>query len=185
MPWHARLDAEVQDMIWQFLGILLLVSPVILAISFFLIRRSASKQEARQEGSALIFCPALGIRFLLWLVSILLIAFALLVLSVTLSQGEGWYGVFVPLAVLVTIFLAKPRAVVLDHKGLRQLTWFHGNREIAWSDIAWMRRGWRTGTTYVRNIKGGRPISFSPLLGGQSRFEREVRAHIGKIDNVE
>ena len=171
-------------MIWQFLGILLLVSPVILAISFFLIRRSAFKREPQQEGSTLIFCPAPGIRFLLWLVSTLLIAFSLLVLAVTLSRGgEGWYGVFIPLIVLVAIFLAKPRAVVLDHRGLRQPRWFKGNREIAWSEIAWMRRGWKTGTTYVRNIHGGRPISFSPLLAGQHRFEREVRAHIGKIGN--
>ena len=45
-----------------------------------------------------------------------------------------------------------------------------------------MRRGRNTGTTYVKSRNGGRPVSFSPLLVGQSRFEREVRKHIPGIE---
>ncbi len=165
-------------MIWQFLGILLLVSPVALAISFFLIKRSARKQEPRQEEAALEFAPAPAMQFLLGLVLLLLIAFSILVLVMALSAGEGWYAVFIPLAVLVALLLAKPRPVVLDHNGIRQRRWLRQDRAITWDEIAWMKRGWRTGVTYIKSKKGGRPISFSPLIVGQSRFEREVRAHV-------
>ena len=118
-------------------------------------------------------------RFLFGVVVVLLAAFSLLVLTFALVRGEGAYGVFIPLVVLLAILLARPRPVVLDHDGVRQHRWLRADREIAWIDIAWMKRGRNTGTTYVRSKKGGRPISFSPLLVGQPRFEREVRAHIG------
>jgi hypothetical protein len=161
---------------------LLGASPIILlaglAIFFWLIKRSAKRAEPRADGSALEFFLAPGMAFLLSLVLLLLGAFVVLVLAVSLSRGgEGWYGVFIPLAVLVAIILAKPRAVLLDQNGVRQQRWLHKDREIPWAEIAWMRRGWRTGTTYVKSRNGGRPISFSPLLVGQARFEREVRAH--------
>jgi hypothetical protein len=166
-------------MLWRFLGILLLISPVGLAVSFYLIKRSARKQEPRQEGSALEFIPAPGMRLLLGLVLLLLTAFTVLVLVVAFFNGEGWYAVFIPLSFLVAILIANPRPVALDHNGIRQKRWLRGDREIAWAEIGWMERGWRTGITYVRSKEGGRPISFSPLLVGQSRFEREVRARTG------
>jgi len=172
-------------MIWQFLGILLLVSPVALAISFFLIKRSGRKQEPRQEGAALEFAPAPGMQFLLGLVVIFLIAFTILVLAMALTTGEGWYAALIPLAVLVAILLAKPRPVTLDHNGIRQHRWLRQDREIAWDEIAWMKRGWRTGVTYVKSKNGGRPISFSPLMVGRSRFEREVRAHVSGDADLE
>ena len=165
-------------MIWRFLGTLLLVSPVALALSFFLIKRSARKQQPRQEGAALEFVPASGTKFLFRLVLILLIAFTILVLAMALSKGEGWYAVLIPLAVLVAILLAEPKPVVVDHNGIRQRRWLRQDREIAWDEIAWMKRGWRTGVTYVKSKNGGRPISFSPLMVGRPRFEREVRAHV-------
>jgi hypothetical protein len=171
-------------MIWQFLGILLLVSPVGLAISFFLIRRYARKQGPKQDGSTLEFVLAPGMQFLLGLVLVLLVAFTVLTLAVALSNGEGWYGAFIPLSVLVAIQLARPRRVLLDQSGIRQRRWMGGDREIAWSEVAWMKRGWRTGTTYVRSRNGGHPISFSPLLVGQSRFEREVRSHSHMDDST-
>jgi hypothetical protein len=40
---------------------------------------------------------------------------------------------------------------MLDHDGLRQRRWFLGDRKIAWNEIAWMKRGWRTDTTYVKS----------------------------------
>jgi hypothetical protein len=118
-------------------------------------------------------------RLLLGLVLFLLTAFTVLVLIVALSQSGAWYAVFIPLSVLAAILLAKPRPVALDHNGIRQKRWLREDREIVLTEIAWMERGWRTGTTYVRSKNGGRPISFSLLLVGQSRFEREVRAHTG------
>ena len=170
---------------WQSLGILLLLSPIGLAIAFSLARRSARKGEPRQEGPSLEFFLAPGMRFLLALVLVLLAAFSMLVLGVSLSRGEGWYAVFIPLAVLLAILLAYPRPVLLDHNGIRQQRWLRRDREIAWAEVAWIERGWRTGATYVKNKNGGRPISFSPLLVGQSRFEREVREHTGENGGTE
>lgn len=170
----------------QFLGLLISVSPIILfACLFWFLRRSAKKQQPRQDGSALEFFLAPGMRILLGLVVALLAAFTLLILAVTSSKGEGWYAVFIPLSVLVAIFLVKPRAVVLDHNGIRQQRWISGDHEVAWNEIAWMRRGRNTSTTYVKSKKGGRPISFSPLLVGQSRFESEVRAHAKECDYLD
>jgi hypothetical protein len=111
-------------------------------------------------------------------------AFIVLVLAVSVNKGEGWYGVFIPLTVLGAILLAKPRPVVLDHNGIRQRRWLRGDREIAWDEIAWMRRGQNTGATYVKSKNGGRPISFSPVLVGQLRFEREVRIHAKEAEDL-
>jgi len=118
-------------------------------------------------------------RFLFGLVVVLLAAFSVLVLAVTVARGEGLYAVLIPLVVLLAILLARPRPVVLDHDGVRQYRWLRADREIAWNDISWMKRGRNTGVTYVRSKKGGWPISFSPLLVGQPRFERDVRARSG------
>jgi hypothetical protein len=164
----------------QLLGLLVGFSPIVFFMCLFSwLRRSARKQEPRQEGSATEFPVASGMRFLFGLVVVLLAAFSVLVLMVALAHGDGVYAVLIPLVVLSAILLAKPMPVVLDHDGLRQHRWLGADREIAWIDIAWMKRGRNTGATYVRSKKGGRPISFSPLLVGQPRFEREVRAHIG------
>ena len=164
----------------QLLGLLVGFSPIVFFMCLFSwLRRSARKQEPRQEGSATEFPVASGMRFLFSLVAVLLAAFSVLVLAVALARGEGIYAVLIPLVVVLAILLARPRPVVLDHDGVRQHRWLRPDRAIAWNDIASMKRGRNTGLTYVRSKKGGRPISFSPLLVGQPRFEHEVRAHIG------
>jgi len=164
----------------ELLGVLVGFSPIIFFMCLFSwLRRSARKQEPRQEGSATEFPVASGMRFLFGLVVVLLAAFSVLVLAVTVARGEGLYAVLIPLVVLLAILLARPRPVVLDHDGVRQYRWLRADREIAWNDISWMKRGRNTGVTYVRSKKGGWPISFSPLLVGQPRFERDVRARIG------
>ena len=124
-------------------------------------------------------------RLLLGFVLALLSAFTIFILVVTLVAGEGQYAGLIPMGVLVAMLAARPRPVLLDHKGIRQPRWFRGDREIAWADIAWIKRGWNSGSTYVRSRSGGRPITFSPLLVGQSRFEREVRAHSLESGNVQ
>jgi hypothetical protein len=167
------------------LALLIGCSPIILFMLLFnWLRRSAKKLHPRQDGSALEFFVSPGMGILLRLVVFLLLAFTILVLVVSLSRGsDGWYGAFVPLAVLVAIFLATPR-VIVDPGGVRQRRWIRGDREIRWGEIAWMRRGFRTGATYVKSKNGGSPISFSPLLVGQSRFEDEVRANASGCDEL-
>jgi hypothetical protein len=92
------------------------------------------------------------------------------------------YAALIPISVLVAILLAEPRTVLINDEGIRQHRWLRGDRVIPWNEIAWMRRGRNTGTTYVKSRNGGRPVSFSPLLIGQSRFEREVRRHARGIE---
>lgn len=160
------------------LGLLVGFSPIVLFMCLFSwIRRSAKKQEPRQDGSALEFFVDPGMRFLLGLVMVLLASFSALVAVTAISRGEGLYAVLIPLGVLVAMFSTKPTPVILDQAGIRQHRWLRADREIAWSDVASMKRGPRTGATYVRGRSGGGLIRFSPLLVGQSRFEREVRVH--------
>ena len=125
-------------------------------------------------------------RRLLSLVLFLLVAFAVLWLVASLFRGgEDWYGMFIPLVVVVAILLAMPGTVIVSSGGIEQHRWIRSDRKIAWDEIAWMRRGVNTGTTYVKSKNGGRPVSFSPLLVGQSRFESEVRRHAPDRDDVD
>jgi hypothetical protein len=160
------------------LGLLVGSSPILFFMLLFnWLRRSAKKLTPSHEGTSITFYVSPAMRILLWIVLFLLIAFIVLVFVTSLSRGgDGWYGVFIPLAVLLAILLAMPRRVTVDHLGIRQHRWIGGDREIAWNEIAWMRQGSNTGVTYVKSKNGGRPVSFSPLLVGQSRFEHEVRA---------
>lgn len=111
-----------------------------------------------------------------------LAAFTALTVVEAARKGEGLYAALIPLSVLAAILLAKPRTVSTDHEGIHQRRWLRGDRVIAWNEIAWMKRDRKTGTMYVKSRNGGRPVSFSPLLVGQSRFEREVRKHTREIE---
>jgi hypothetical protein len=119
---------------------------------------------------------------LIEIVIVSLVAFSVLIVWETVSRGEGLYAALIPLSVLAAIFLAEPRTVLIDQEGIRQHRWLREDRFIAWNDIACMKRGRNTGTTYVKSRNGGRPVSFSPLLVGQLRFEREVRRHTRNIE---
>jgi hypothetical protein len=169
------------------LAVLLVLSPMIaFSLLFNWLRRSAKKLHPREDGGTLEFHVAPGMRILMNLVLSALAAFTVLVLAAGLSQGgDAWYAAFFPIGGLLAILLAKPRAVVLEQHGIRQHRWIRGDREIAWKDIAWMRRGVNSGATYVKSRHGGRPVSFSPLLVGQSRFESEVRKHASDRDEVD
>jgi hypothetical protein len=170
------------------LSVLLGLSPVILlvwlAVFFSRLQASSNKQDPRQDGGALEFFLAPGMRILLSLVQFALLAFSV-ALVVFAPAESSLYAALFPLSVLVVILLAKPRAVILDHNGIRQRRWIRNDREIAWNDRAWVRRGQNTSTTYVKSKEGGRPISFSPLLVGQSRFEPEVRKQFKGFDDEE
>jgi uncharacterized Tic20 family protein len=169
------------------LGALLLrflfVAPFMLL--FWWLRRSARKHKPKEENGVLEFTLAPGMRILISIVVVALLGFSALAWVASLSQGGVWYVVLIPLSVLAAILLAWPRTVVLDHNGIRQRLWLMGDREVGWSDIAWMKRGRRTEATYVKSKQGGRPISFSPLLVSQSLFEKEVRARAGRYCNLD
>jgi hypothetical protein len=170
----------------QLLILLLALSPLYLFMFLFAwLRRSAKKHQPRENARAVEFFPAPGMRILIVSVQVALVAFTILVLAVSIRRRDGWFAVLIPLSVLVAILLAKPRTVTVDQNGIRQNRWFRGDRAIAWNEIAWMKRGPNTGSTYVKSKNGGRPISFSPLLVGQSRFEREVRAYAPNRDDLD
>jgi hypothetical protein len=149
---------------------------------FWWIRRSTKKLHPRENGASVNFSLAPRMHVLIEIVSVSLVAFTALTVWETVRKGEGLYAALIPVSVLAAIFLAQPRTVSTDDQGIRQRRWFRGDRVIAWNEIAWMRRGRNTGTTYVKSRNGGRPVSFSPLLVGQSRFEREVRKHVREIE---
>lgn len=160
------------------LALLLAASPVILFMCLFTwLRRSAGKHQPRQEGSSLVFSVAPGMQFLLRSVLVALTLFTILVLVASRSNGGSFVAAVIPVSIFAALVLAMPRPVTLDHNGVRQPQWIRRDREIAWNEIVSVRRGQNTGATYVRGRSGGRPISFSPLLVAQSRFEREVRSH--------
>jgi hypothetical protein len=94
-------------------------SPVIsFMLLFNWLRRSAKKHSPRHEGTSIEFYVSPGMRVLLGITVSLLVAFTVLVLLTALSRGgDGWYGVLIPLAVLLAIGLAIPRTIILDTRG--------------------------------------------------------------------
>jgi hypothetical protein len=158
----------------------LFFSPLMLL--FWWIRRSARKLHPRENGTSIEFSLAPRMLVLIEIVIVSLVAFTALTVFETVREREGQYAALIPLSVLAAILFAKPRTVSTDPTGIRQRRLLRKDRVIAWNEIAWMKRGRNTGTTYVKSRNGGRPVSFSPLLVGQSRFEREVRKHVREIE---
>ncbi len=158
----------------------LIVSPFMLL--FWWVHRSTKKLRPRENGTSVEFSLAPRMHILIEIVTVSLITFTALIVWHTVREGEGLYAALIPVSVLAAIFFAEPRTVLINHEGIRQRRWLRRDRVIAWNEIAWMRRGRNTGTTYVKSRSGGRPVSFSPLLVGQSRFEREVRKHTHATD---
>jgi hypothetical protein len=152
------------------------------ALLFWWLRRSTKTLPPREQASAVEFFLAPRMRILIGIVVGLLVAFTILILVEIARKGGTLYASLIPLCVLAAIILATPHSVMTDHNGIRQRRLLFGDRVIAWDEIAWMRRGRNTGAVYVKSRNGGRPISFSPLLVGQARFEHEVRAHRGDVE---
>jgi hypothetical protein len=129
------------------------------------------------------FPLASGARWLVGLVVVSLMAFTAMILVVTLSRGEGRAAPLIPLTVLLALVWSIPRTIILDHDGIHQRRWLLGDRTITWSDVAWVKRGSRTGTTYIKSRNGGRPIPFYSLMAGQAQFTRELRQRVrGDVD---
>ena len=174
---------QVKDIVAVLVAILLrilVVAPFMLL--FWWLRRSARNSQPREEGGTLVFALNPRMHVLIEIVILALVAFTGLVLLETIRNGEGAYAVLIPLVVLAAILLAEPKPVSIDQDGVHLHRWFRRDRVIEWHDVAWLRRGKNTGATYVKSRRGGRPISFSPLLNGQARFESEVKKHTCALD---
>jgi hypothetical protein len=175
----------MQEVLSTVLVLLLFVGLYVCVRVFFSsIKRSALRQEPRQNGLILEFFPSGAMQFLVGLTLVLLAGFTAFTALYALSRKEvgGLYAPLIPLAVFVSILLAKPVSVVIDHEGIRQGRWFRSDKQIAWDDIALVELGPNTGTVYVCSKNGGPKIRFSSSLVGRTRFLREVRAHARDAD---
>ena len=152
---------------------------------FSSIKRSALRQQPRQNGVALEFFPVAGMKFLLRLVLISLAGFAILVTVAMRHEAGTFYAPLIPLSVFTLILLTNPMPVVLDQNGIRQKRWLRREKEIAWKDIASIAWGSRTGTTYVCSKHGDAKIRFSAFLVGRARFKQEIRSHVPEVDILE
>lgn len=139
---------------------------------FSFIRRSALREEPRQNGLALEFFPNTAMNFLVRLTLILLAGFTAFIFLYALrrKEVEGLYAPLIPLAVFVSILLATPVSAVVDRGGIRQRRWFRSDKQIAWGDVALVELGPKTGTAYVWSKNGGPKISVLLQPGGPGAF---------------
>src|SRR5208337_3275659 len=175
----------MREFLGTILALLLWVGFSVCIRAFFSsIKRAALRQQPREEGLTLEFFSAAAMQFLVTLTLALLAAFAAFIAAYALERKEdgGFYAALIPMSVFVLILLAKPVAVVIDQEGIRQGRWFRGDKRIAWTDVATVELGPKTGTTYVRSKSGGPKIRFASSLVGRARFLREIRAHAPDAD---
>lgn len=174
----------LREILTTILALLLWVGLYACVRAFFSsIKRSALRQEPRQNGIALEFFPVARMQFLVRLILVLLVAFTILVTAGAAVSGAGYNALLaplVPMSVFILILLTQPVTVVLDQEGIRQLRWFLHNNE--WKGITSVAYRANTGTIYVRSKKGGPKIRFSIFLVGRARFRHEIRAHARDID---
>ena len=163
--------------IFQLLGIVLLLSPLVLPVLFWRSRRAAKSQSPRQDSGTIEFYVAPSMRLMVNLALAALLAFTILIASTAPREDGSRFALLIPLAVFVLILLVRPVPVVVDRDGIRQSRWFLPDKQIAWEDIDLVAYGSNTGTTYVRSRKAGPKIRFSAFLVGRNRFRHEIRAH--------
>jgi hypothetical protein len=162
----------MQELFGAILGLLLWVGSYVCVSAFFSsIKRSALRQQPRQDGGALEFFPTARMQFLIRTVLVLLAAFGVLVVTATRKEGSAFYALLIPASVFILISLVRPVSVVVDDHGIRQRRWFLHDKEIRWGDIASVAYGPNTGTTYVLSKNGGPKIRFSVFLVGRARFK--------------
>jgi hypothetical protein len=171
--------------VFQLLGILLLLSPIVLVVLFWKSKHDAKTQPPREDGTTVEFFVTSSMRLLVTLVLGALLAFTILVGSAGRIEDGSIYALSIPLTVFALILLVRPVPVVIDRNGIRQSRWFLPEKEIAWEDIAEVAYGQNTGTTYVRSKRGGPKIRFSVFLVGRGRFKREIREHVRDADIFE
>lgn len=110
---------------------LLIVSPFVLL--FWWLRRSARRLHPRENGTSVKFFLAPR---MLVLIEIVIVSLTALLVWETVRKGAGLYPALIPLSVLAAILLAEPRTVSTDDESIRQHRWLHGDRVIAWNEIA-------------------------------------------------
>jgi len=171
--------------VFQLLGIVLLLSPIVLVVLFWMSRHAAKTQTPREDGATVEFFVTSSMRLLVTLVLGALLAFTILIGFAVRKEDGSVYALLIPLTVFVLILLLRPVPVVIDRGGIRQSRWFLPEKEIAWEDVASVAYGQNTGTTYVRSRKGGPKIRFSVFLVGRGRFKHEIREHVRDADIFE
>ena len=146
---------------------------------FSLVKRSARRQSAVQNGSELVFPPCWQLRAV---AQFIVAGYGLVLFGLLLSRpspGDPWYLKPILLSIFsalpVAILLALPGRVVIDPSGIRQRYWWRKERHIPWSDFASVIHERNDGSTIVYG-KFETPIAFSPYLVDQSRFDSEVKA---------
>jgi hypothetical protein len=153
---------------------------------FTLVKRSARRQGAAENGSEIVFRACWQAKAT---IAFIVVGCGLLVsvlLGATPVPGNSPY-VGILLASLVgalplAILLALPGRVVVDSSGIRQRYWWRPLKFIGWSDFAAVIHDRNDGSTIVYG-KFGPPIVFSPYLVDQLSFDREVRAR-PRIDEI-
>lgn len=163
--------------VFQLLGIVLLLSPIFLAILFWRSRQSAKTLAPREDGASVEFFATSSMRIVVTLVLAALLAFTILLADAVRKENGSVYVLFIPLTVFVLILLLRPVPVFVDRNGIRQSRWFLPDKEVKWADVALVAYGHNTGTTYVMSKNGGPKIRFSIFLVGRARFKHEIRMH--------
>ncbi len=147
---------------------------------FALVKRSARRQSAVQNGSEIVFpsCWQIKAVALFIVAGYGLILFGLL--SSRSNPGDPWYLRPILISILsalpAAILLALPGRVVIDSAGVRQRYWWRREKHIPWSDFASVIHDRNDGSTIVYG-KFHSPITFSPYLVDQFRFDAEVKAY--------
>ena len=174
LGWHRCLDIPLVQ----------LVATAVMAQTldhwyFALVKRSARRQSAVQNGSEIVFPPCWQIRA----VGLFIVAgYGLLLFGLLSSKpnpGDPSYLkpilVSIVSALPLAILLALPGRVVIDSAGVKQRYWWRSEKCIPWSNFASVIHDRDDGSTIVYG-KFESPITFSPYLVDQSRFDREVKA---------
>ncbi len=81
--------------------------------------------------------------------------------------------ILVPLP--LAILLRLPGSIILDSTGIRQRFWQRRGKHVPWKDFASVVHVSEDGSTVVYG-RFQSPITFSPYLVDQTRFDREVVA---------
>jgi hypothetical protein len=146
---------------------------------FSLVKRSARRQSAVQNGSEIVFPPCWQMRSV---VLFIVAGYGLLLFGLLGSRpnpADPWYLRPILASIVgalpVAILLALPGRVVIDSAGIRQRYWWRPERYIPWNDFASVIHDRTDGSTIVYG-KFESPITFSPYLVDQSRFDNEVKA---------
>jgi hypothetical protein len=144
---------------------------------FSLVKRSARRQGAVQNGSETVFPPCWQMRA----VALFIVAgYALVLFGLFISRpnpGDPWFlkPILVSIfsALPAAILLALPGRIVIDSFGIRQRFWWRPEKRIPWGEFASVIHDRNDGSTIVYG-KFQSPIVFSRYLVDQSRFDREV-----------